>query len=265
MFPHASREQWQDRAGMNMWTMRAGLSGMALEFQDEWDYRMSLKRPFVLEYVVLGDRAAWHRGPFWKWPGVEFPLVVRDGWWEPVRQSVVAFALPPTGKTTPGPPVITYISRQKTGRRLKVADHTSLVKELRNLGQEYGYEVCDFISQWIVLKHLQIQIPLMEEMGREDQITLLSRTTILLGVHGNGLSGQMWLEPSPRTTVIEIFFPTGFAYDYEYTARSLGHKHYGIWDDKYFTAPDLPPSKLHTWLGVIIAYVLHSQCSEGLS
>jgi capsular polysaccharide biosynthesis protein len=72
----------------------------------------------------------------------------------------------------------------------------------------------------------------MEKLDKGEQIRLLSRTTILIGVHGNGLSGQLWLKPSPRTTVIEIFFAGGFLYDYEYTARVLGHKHYGIWFDK---------------------------------
>jgi hypothetical protein len=73
----------------------------------------------------------------------------------------------------------------------------------------------------------------MEDMDKASQVSLLSRTTILVGVHGNGLSGQLWLEPSPRATIIELFFENGFAYDYEYTARSLGLKHYGFWNDRY--------------------------------
>lgn len=72
----------------------------------------------------------------------------------------------------------------------------------------------------------------MEDMDKASQVTLLSRTTILLGVHGNGLSGQLWVKPSPRTTIIELFVDKGFTYDYEYTARSLGLKHYGFWNDQ---------------------------------
>ena len=45
---------------------------------------------------------------------------------------------------------------------------------------------------------------------------------------------------NPRSTVIEIFYPGGFAEDYEFTARALGIKHYGVWDDQTFTAPDSP-------------------------
>jgi hypothetical protein len=45
---------------------------------------------------------------------------------------------------------------------------------------------------------------------------------------------------NPRSTVIEFFFPGGFAEDYEFTCRALGIKHYGVWNDHVFTAPDLP-------------------------
>ena len=55
----------------------------------------------------------------------------------------------------------------------------------------------------------------------------------MIGVHGNGLSAQLWMQPTHRSTVIEIFVPDGFTYDYEYTARSLGLKHFGVWDAKY--------------------------------
>jgi hypothetical protein len=34
-------------------------------------------------------------------------------------------------------------------------------------------------------------------------------------------------------TVVEIFFPGGFAYDYEWTTRAVGGKHFAIWNDTY--------------------------------
>ena len=77
-----------------------------------------------------------------------------------------------------------------------------------------------------------MKILIMEDISKSEQVLLMSRTTILVGVHGNGLSNMLWVNPSPRTTVIEIFFPNGFAFDYEYTARSLGLKHYGFWLDQ---------------------------------
>ena len=41
------------------------------------------------------------------------------------------------------------------------------------------------------------------------------------------------MSPTPISTVIELFFPGGFAHDYEWTARALGHKHFAVWNDTY--------------------------------
>lgn len=51
----------------------------------------------------------------------------------------------------------------------------------------------------------------------------------MMGVHGNGLTALLWMKPALRSTVIEFFFPQGFAHDYEYTARAMGITHYGFW------------------------------------
>jgi capsular polysaccharide biosynthesis protein len=63
------------------------------------------------------------------------------------------------------------------------------------------------------------------------QLALAARTDVLLGVHGNGLTHLLMMPPSARATVVEIFFPDGFAHDYEWTARALGFRHYGVWND----------------------------------
>ena len=53
-----------------------------------------------------------------------------------------------------------------------------------------------------------------------------------MGVHGNGLTALLWMQPNhAKATVFEFFYPQGFAEDYEYTARLLGIKHYGWWND----------------------------------
>jgi hypothetical protein len=52
----------------------------------------------------------------------------------------------------------------------------------------------------------------------------------MMGVHGNGLTSLVWMKPNPRSTVMEFFFPQGFAHDYEYTTRALGMQHFGFWD-----------------------------------
>lgn len=63
----------------------------------------------------------------------------------------------------------------------------------------------------------------------------------MCGIHGNGLTHLLWMNPQNfHSTVIEFFFPGGFAPDYEFTSRALGIRHYGIWDDTHFTYPDIP-------------------------
>ena len=62
----------------------------------------------------------------------------------------------------------------------------------------------------------------------------------MMGVHGNGLTSLVWMNPTPRSTVIEFFFPQGFAHDYEYTTRGLDMTHYGFWDSVYVISSTLP-------------------------
>jgi hypothetical protein len=129
---------------------------------------------------------------------------------------------------TPSTPVITYVSRQDWGRRmLRKKDHEVLVKELENLEKKYGWEV---------------NIVAMDKLTRDEQIRLAARTTIMMGVHGNGLTHLIWMNNlNPRATVMEFFYPDGFAEDYEFTSRALGIRHYGWWDNESFTYPNTPP------------------------
>jgi hypothetical protein len=38
---------------------------------------------------------------------------------------------------------------------------------------------------------------------------------------------------TPISSVIEIFYPEGYAHDYEWTTRALGMRHFGVWNDTY--------------------------------
>lgn len=45
----------------------------------------------------------------------------------------------------------------------------------------------------------------------------------MLGVHGNGLTHLIWMPPTPRSAVIEMFFKGGFARDCELLAHGPIH------------------------------------------
>lgn len=103
---------------------------------------MENSRPFVFEDVTLGDRVARHRFPTWKAPETVFPMSLRKG--------LVGSDKRDRGRVCNGKkdnlerttrPVITYISRQMTGRRLKDEDHNRLVASLKTSAQRENYEV----------------------------------------------------------------------------------------------------------------------------
>ncbi|OCF34056.1 hypothetical protein I316_04403 [Kwoniella heveanensis BCC8398] len=240
MMPHVGAGKWNDYAKMNSFLSRAIFPSMSYEYMNDFLDRADTARAFVFERVVFADRAAAFRGPefgkTWRTASEAVTLPASKYWWSPVRKNLLEFVGGGSGdiELSPGEiglgmgkPVITYVSRQEWGRRmLKKEGHDSLVKELKELEKKYGWEV---------------NIVSMDKLTRDEQIRLAARTTIMMGVHGNGLTHLLWMNAqNPRSTVIEFFFPGGFAEDYEFTSRALGIRHYGVWNDEYFTAPDTP-------------------------
>lgn len=78
-----------------------------------------------------------------------------------------------------------------------------------------------------------------------------------MGVHGNGLTSLVWMKPNPRSTVMEFFYPQGFAHDYEYTARALGMMHYGFWNNECATSLLSPRRCILTLFRL---QILHKPC-----
>ncbi|KAF7297141.1 hypothetical protein MIND_00947000 [Mycena indigotica] len=224
--------RWRDPTNMNQLVVRSIFPDVTMEFLDDWDDRTKMGAPFVFERVVLADRSsamrAYNYQRYQRTAAVPFGLPGSVYWWQTLRNNVVQFAGMDwrDGSSTNDKPVITYISRQAWGRRILLKeDHERLVKELYRLRDAHGWEV---------------NVVLMEKLDRAEQIRLAVRTTIMMGVHGNGLTNLIWMQPTPRTTVMEFFYPGGFAHDYEFTARSLGITHYGFWGSSSFTSPNLP-------------------------
>lgn len=215
---------------MNEWVVRSSFPSIGMEFLDDWRDRIDMGKAFVYERVLLADRSAAMLSEgflrFQRTAASTFFLSASPSWWAPIRNNVVSFAGVDPAVENSTTPVITYISRQGWGRRMLIpADHERLVRELYKLRDKYGYEV-NVVSP--------------ENMSRVEQIRLAARTTIMMGVHGNGLTSLVWMKPGPRSTVMEFFFPQGYAHDYEFTTRGLGMVHYGFWNSSYFTSPTFP-------------------------
>jgi hypothetical protein len=157
------------------------------------------KKAFVFERAILVDRSAAFRGP-WTAPtsrtvagATHFGNASR-WWWEPVRRQVLRFsgveddvldrnlegygAVDPVkwekggvdeGKYTPiakpgkYKPVVTYISRQNSRRRLTKECHDDLVKALNEKQKKLGFEL-------IIVE--------AERLTKEEQFAISGKTTV---------------------------------------------------------------------------------------
>lgn len=260
IFAHADANGWRDRPGINSFFLRAAFPDLTVEVQSDWHDRVAASaaggahaRAWRFDTVLLADRSAAFRGVICgtqvqRTAGEAYHYMHNLGalsrwWWEPVRRAVLRFADVPSetialgtraaarvehGLSVPGPDdsvVITYVNRQGVRRHLIDEDHDALVAALEQLCATRGWEFNN---------------ARMELLTKEEQLALVARTTVLLGVHGNGLTHLIMMAPTPVSTVIEMFYPGGFAHDYEWTARALGHKHFAVRNDTYHTYPNLP-------------------------
>ncbi|KAG8929799.1 hypothetical protein FRC01_003755 [Tulasnella sp. 417] len=273
IWPHCKENEWRDYSTFNQYFMHAVFPSITVETQLDWEGRAkmteskgtSLQKAFRYDRVVLSDRSAAKRGIYWQKQNGRIASEAWQAtknessryWWEPVRRSVLRYAgveqktidmnvlwakewngvsngdEVPTdqqievAKTASKrmPIVITYIVRSGTRRIMKKEDHEDLVKALTELCKRKSWE---------------LNVVRAEKLTKDEQLQLAARTTIMLGVHGNGLTHLTWMPLTPVSTVIEFFFPGGFTKDYEWTTRALGMRHYGVWNDTYFTHPKEP-------------------------
>ncbi|KAJ7851025.1 hypothetical protein B0H14DRAFT_2762339 [Mycena olivaceomarginata] len=238
-FARSNADGWRDDPGFNAYYLRAAFPATTIELTAQGD------RAWHFPLLLLTDRSASHRGDIC---GSQTQRIAAEavafmrkqnqlvglrvgGWWEPVRGAVLRFAGADVGLTDdnaeqvvlssdtaegdprlpmPAKILITYISRQSAGnRKLTPESHEGLVQALQALVKAKG-------EKWelIVLE--------AEKVPKDEQLKIAARTTILLGVHGNGLTHLIMMQPTRISTVIEMFYPEGFAHDYQWTTRALG-------------------------------------------
>lgn len=182
------------------------------DWEDIKNNTLSGDYAYVLDKAILADRSAAFYGPYTTPTSrtVASALHVNKAsrwWWEPIRRTMLRHAgvsediinrsvegvgavdpakdalqgwvpayegaepLAPVGKYRP---VITYISRQGSRRRLTAASHDELVKELEARAKLHDWELV---------------IVMAEKMSKEEQIALAGRTTVC----GTLLSSQAGL------------------------------------------------------------------------
>ncbi|KAG8907553.1 hypothetical protein FRB99_003711 [Tulasnella sp. 403] len=228
IFPHIDFDEWQDGPRVNQVILHAAFPSASIEVRPDWRDRASNHQLHILDTVALTERYAAKRAKNIPYQNKVSYLPHRvpgsRHWWEPVRYSILEFAgmhrRPDGTIEKPKKPVITYVSRQGGPRRaLTQESDEQLVKALKELETKHGWEV---------------NVLFMQHMSKADQIKAAGRSTILIGVHGNGLTALLWMLPSPSATVMEIFVPGAYAPDYSVPADMVGIEHYGIWHDQWF-------------------------------
>ncbi|KAK7058792.1 hypothetical protein VNI00_001416 [Paramarasmius palmivorus] len=276
IFAHSDADGWRDDPGFNAYFLRAAYPSVTVECQEDWEDRVKASNNgrdrqtrvwHFRDFVLLVDRSAAFRGPIcgsqtqrtaseaWEYMKSQ-NLLAGDrvaGWWEPVRAGILKFAGAQNGVASemkvyqdfqrrldamhtmdsrpvqlplPEKVVVSYVSRQAGGRRkLTEESHQSLVEALQEMSQRRGFDL-------IVME--------AEKLSKDEQLQIIAKTTILLGVHGNGLTHLVFMPPTRASTVIEIFYPGGFAHDYHWTTRALGMSHFAVWNDTAYTYPNEP-------------------------
>ncbi|KAF9075386.1 hypothetical protein BDP27DRAFT_1415184 [Rhodocollybia butyracea] len=279
IFMHADARGWRDDPGFNSYFLRAAFPAMSVEHQEDWNDRVaatthsSRDRAWLFPLVILVDRSAAFRedmtGGHTQRTAAQAWEYMRNlgrlrgervgGFWEPLRDAVLRFAGAgdvlaeyramemllggtednhadfsiedgaldaPLELPMPSKVVVTYISRQGGSRRKLTPDsHESLVTALEELANRKDFE---------------LNVMKAETLTKDEQLQVIGRTTILLGVHGNGLTHLLFMPPTRVSAVIEIFYPGGFAHDYHWTSRALGMPHFAVWNDTYHTHPNEP-------------------------
>ncbi|RXK39808.1 hypothetical protein M231_02863 [Tremella mesenterica] len=218
-------DDWRDRTGLTPWFQQAVLPSTSVEERTIFEDRSSSSLTFIYDRMVIVDRWAAHRHgqetKWWNKATADLPLLpVAKNWMSPLRNAmknlVIADGCDMSRKWSDRP-VVTYINRQMTGRRLTEEDAEGLLRSMNRLAQEGVIEFTD---------------AKMETMSRTEQFCLALRTDIMIGVHGNGLTHQLWMKPD--SGVLEFMMGPGFARDYALVAELMGHEYYAIHDDHVF-------------------------------
>jgi len=89
-----------------------------------------------------------------------------------------------------------------------------------------------------LMKSHQIKIIYLEKLSFADQIFLFSNLTLVIGLHGAGLSNIVWC--SSGTTILEIFTPERFVDCYARIANtlSLNYNYYNIQSQKLISSTE---------------------------
>ncbi|KAG5735657.1 hypothetical protein E4T56_gene4122 [Termitomyces sp. T112] len=223
---HTIRRRRVD-TGFHPFLLKAAFPQLTVLYQEDWEDYHKLPVPFVIERIIVADREAAeaaikHDQPIFS-PAFNFPG--SKYWWEPIRHTLLSFLSEPASKKK----TVTYVHRQseKTGVRLRDVDHEALVRALKKMEHDSGYEA-------------HIVSSVFDETDWATRMSAISKSTVMLGPYGSDLMDCLFMKPSPQATLMELFPSGTFARDEELVARSIDIEYVAWWDDRKFTSGNLP-------------------------
>ncbi|OCF75018.1 hypothetical protein I204_03866 [Kwoniella mangroviensis CBS 8886] len=188
-----------------------------------WKDLTSEKQWIYFERILIADRATSHRnnplGKKWYKMALDaYKLVPSPKSLSPMREKFLSYYnIPIKNRSGPGRSVnkkkvkAIYVNRQGSDRKFADEVHSDLLKALKQIENKGNAVIID---------------ARLETLTLQKQFELFADADIIFGVHGNGLTHEMWM--STGGVVIECFPPQTFAYDYAPISSVLGHEHI-IW------------------------------------
>ncbi|WVQ64941.1 uncharacterized protein L199_003111 [Kwoniella botswanensis] len=188
-----------------------------------WKDLTSEKQWIYFERILIADRGTSHRnnplGKKWYKMALDaYKLVPSPKSLSPMREKFLSYYnIPIKNRRGPDRSVnkkkvkAIYVNRQGSDRKFADEVHRDLLKALKQIEYKGNAIIID---------------AKLETLTLQKQFELFADADIIFGVHGNGLTHEMWM--SAGGIVIECFPPQTFAYDYAPISEVLGHEHI-IW------------------------------------
>ncbi|ORX37567.1 hypothetical protein BD324DRAFT_650140 [Kockovaella imperatae] len=225
---------WHDRWGINPLMVDA-LFDDVLE-PEQWGKWREHDNWIFFDQLIIVDRWAAHRynKGTQAWNKMSVDIFERPHPFEffaPVRQRLMKhFGFHEHTSTIPN---VVYVDRQSSDRRLVAEHHEALVALLRSR-HERG-EIKFVHAAW-------------ENHTVIEQFHISADADIMVGVHGNGLTHEMWM--TEKATLVELFHPGVFLRDYQAVAHVLGHQYFAVWNDTLHTQAEweADPGEKMSWM-----------------
>ncbi|WVQ78812.1 hypothetical protein IAT38_000903 [Cryptococcus sp. DSM 104549] len=229
IIPWKGATGWRDKEGLGEMVLSGVLDGNVLEPVD-WealsDEHSDHGGWVYMQRAVIIDRWASHRhNPLSislnKMSASIFALPHPPFFFNPARSALLRNLSIPEAPTRRDPsrslrrvPKIVYVDRQESERRLSEEAHAALavvLAEMEARGKaRVGHKKMDVLSH-------------------AEQVKAVSDADILIGVHGEGLTHQLWMPEGG--VVIELFPPDSFLPENQIVADVLHHEFIPIWND----------------------------------